>query len=139
MPQDTIIILHGNPATGQLDLSDHGFSTVDLYDRIHWIIDPGANVASIDKIHKKHGKQIFILGPTREGNGWSGKAMFSADPQNAYEYEITWTEKPTGKRYSSDPKIAVKPGTNFWLLLFIAVLIVALAGFGLRRLFFTKK
>jgi hypothetical protein len=139
MPQDTIIILHGDPATHQLELSDHGYSTVDLYDRIHWIIEPSSNVASIERIHKKHGKQIFILGPTTEASGWTGKAMFSTGLQDVYEYEMTWIEKTTGKRYTTDPKIAVNPGFNFWLLILIAVIVLLLGGIGVKRLFFTKK
>jgi len=137
MPQDTITILHGHPLSGQLDLSDNGYSQVNQYDRIYWIIDPNSNVASIEKIHKKDGSpNLFILGPSRKDKEWTGKVMFA--PARDYEYYITWTEKNNAS-HTYDPKIAVKPGISFYLLLSILVLILVLASFGVRRLFFAKK
>ena len=138
MPQDTIIIYHGDPVSGHLDLSDNGYSHVDQYDRVYWIIDPNSNVASIEKIHKKDGSpNLFILGPSRKDKEWTGKVMFA--PTRDYEYYITWTEKNNPGNHTYDPKIAVKPGTSIMLVVATVVVAVALVALGIRRLLVARK
>jgi hypothetical protein len=139
MPTDTTVtIYNGNTADGTLQSSDNGYILVDQYDRIHWIIASNSNVASIKKIHKKDGApNLFIFGPSREGNGWTGRVMFA--PKKDYDYYITWIEKGTGTPHTYDPKIAVKPGVHFFLLLFIVALILGLAFVGIRRLVSAKR
>jgi len=119
MPEHTITIEYGYP-DGHLKLSDSGYSKVDLYTRINWVIDPNSNVASIDKIHKEKGSPVlFILGPSRDGQNWTGKVVFA--PNKDYDYYINWTEKVSGLSRTYDPKIAVKPHP----LTATAILIVA--------------
>lgn len=138
MPQHTITIYSGNPSNHELKLSDNGYSEVPQYNRIHWIITPGSNVASIEKIHKKKDSPgVFIFGPSRDGNEWTGKVMFA--PDSDYQYYITWIEKGTGTHHTYDPKIAVKPSFNIAFLFIIVAFILGLATIGIRRLFFAKK
>ena len=135
MPPDTITIKMGH-IDGKLDLSDNGYSKVDQFTRITWVIDKNSNVASIEKIHKKHTFPVlFVFGPSQDGDTWTGKVMFAPDKE--YEYYIKWTEKGSGKSYTFDPKIAVKPGTFSFTTLVILVALIIIAIPTVR--FFSRK
>ena len=140
MPNDiTITISHGDPTTGKLDFLPVGSDSlsVNQFDRIHWVIDPGSNVASIDDIGGKKGEPwLFIGGPRGEGNGRTGRVV---NAPKVYKYYVTWTEKLTTGSHTYDPKIAVKPVIHLFLLVIILVFILGLTTVGIRRLFSAKK
>jgi hypothetical protein len=136
MSDTTIVIYQGFP-DGTLKLSDNGYMYISQYRRIHWVIAEDSNVGSIEKVDEKDAAPpLFIWGPKRERDGWTGRVMHSP---GVSDYYITWKEKGTGIRRTYDPKIAVKPSLNIWLLFIIVALILGLATIGIRRLFFAKK
>ena len=136
--QVTITINSGDTQNGNLDLSDNGshcdpYTTcVKQYDRITWMIGPNSNVQSIKLVHKKKGAPvIFVLGPSKDGDKWTGKVIFA--PKDNYSYYITWTDV-NGYSHTYDPKIAVNPKLNVAGIIAAIIAFIVAAFYGIRYL-----
>ena len=109
-----IDILKGDPKSGELELSDKGFSKVDKGGPVLWKIDKGSGVSEITGISIKDTPgsiNIFSSGPEPDGGStnWRGKVSAEAKTDAEYIYNIFWKDDAGGGPHRYDPILRVNP------------------------------
>lgn len=109
-----ITILSGDPKSGDLELSDKGFSKVDKGGPVLWKIDKDSGVKKIANITIKStppSTNIFSSGPEEDGGStnWKAKVSDGAATDAEYIYNILWMDNDGGGPHTFDPKLKVNP------------------------------
>jgi hypothetical protein len=137
MPTKVIIISHGDPSTGVLQVPDIG---ADRTHKVIWQIRNNSGVDSIAAIVPKTSTEnIWATPPHPQGNHWEGDVSASARYGAVHSYSIHWRAVPAGPVLHHDPKITIKPDANIdhFLTVISGVVAAMLALFMVR--FFRKR
>ena len=124
-----ILITGGNPATGELDLSDHGDTKARIGEKIKWKIVNDAVVKSIVSIQLKANTTDIFSGrngkhPEKVDNkNWKADIADDARLNDVCEYSITWNDGSGGPPPTHDPKISINASVNYlaWVISLILV------------------
>ncbi|ULQ50904.1 hypothetical protein [Flavihumibacter fluvii] len=109
-----ITILSSDRNTGDLELSDKGFSHVDKGGPVTWKLGRDCGVSAITAITKKStppSQDIFSQEPRRDGSSTNWKATVSKTAATGaeYIYSIYWEDLDGGTPPPYDPKLKVNP------------------------------
>lgn len=113
-----ITILSSDPKTGDLVLSDHNTTNVDIGDQVTWVLGPNCGVVGIVAIQEKKGSSdVFNPDPKQLPNSTSWEGTINPDIKPGTEecYSILWTPPGAGWHGQApdpltyDPKISVNP------------------------------
>lgn len=106
-----IKITGSDTSTGDLTLSDKGYSELKPGVKVRWNVHPKSGVEEIiDITVKTNFVNVFSSGPSRVGNSknWQGKTMSWIKEITDEDYNIEW-KGDDGKTYTYDPRLRVNP------------------------------
>jgi len=108
-----IFISESDSSTGDLTMSDGGWTDCDHNNHVFWIIMPNSGVKSITAISPKSGNpNVFVEGPSPVGSAlpsnsvWKGKIDTEIDIPTTENYDIEWLDEDDNS-HTYDPTIRV--------------------------------
>lgn len=127
----------GNTTTGELELSDNGYTKANKGRTLKWKIRRRSNVDSFDIELKSNPDNIFSVSPYKDGNQWKARIDPEAKDNAECKYSIFWYDQDKNK-YELDPKIAVNPiqFSPYWL---IVILLGIIGLFSLKSQLLAKR